>query len=88
MFSYPTIQGVNNRRPYNQSYIVHESIKSITEHKDRLGKTDIQSNKVLKKMNLRLGMVLSVSSKLQLFLSLHIHHIKNWGAAIHNLPFR
>jgi len=35
-----------------------------------------QSKKVIKKSNLRLGIVLSVSSKLQLFLSLHRHHIK------------
>ena len=39
-------------------------------------------------MNLRSGIVLSVSSKHRLFLSLHIHHIKDCGAAIHKWPFR
>ena len=37
---------------------------------------DSQSNKVLKKNNLRLGIELSVPSELPLFLSLQMHHIK------------
>ena len=87
-WGYPSIHGIYNRGPYNQSYKVYESIKSITEHKDGLGKIDIQSNKVLKIINLRLGIVFSVSSKLRLFLSLHIHHIKDCGAAIPKWPFQ
>jgi len=44
------------------------------------------SNKVLKKNDLRLGIILLVSSKLLLFLSFHRHQIKQCGAAIHTYP--
>ena len=47
-----------------------------------------QSNKVLKKNNLRFGMDLSLSSKHLLFLLLQRHHIKQWGTINHIWPFR
>ena len=47
-----------------------------------------QSNKVLKKNNLRSGMDISLSSKHLLFLSLQRHHIKQWRTIIHIWPFR
>ena len=47
------MQEVYNKVPYNQLVKLHKSIKSTTDHKDWLCKTDIQSNKVLQKNNLR-----------------------------------
>ena len=43
---------------------------------------DNQSNKVLKKNNLRSSIEFPVSSKLLLFLSLQMHHIKQGGMII------
>ena len=58
--SHPSIREVYSWGPYNQSRNLQEFIKSITKHKDKLRKTDIQSNKVQKKINLRSGIVLCV----------------------------
>lgn len=49
-YNRPHMQGVYSRGPYARK--LNDSIKSITEHKDRLCITDIQSDKVLKKNNL------------------------------------
>ena len=67
---------------YNQFQKLHKSSKSRIENKDWFLKADNQSNKVLKKNNLRSGIVLSLSSKHLLFLSLQRHHIKQWGTTI------
>ena len=48
---------------------MHIYNKSTIENKERFLKADNQSNKVLKKNNLRSSVELSVSSKLLLFLS-------------------
>jgi len=68
---HPRIQGSNN-----QLHKLHKSIKLTTKNKVWLCPADNQSNRVLKKYNLRSGIILSVSSKLLLFLSLQRHHIK------------
>ena len=60
----------------NQLQKLHKSSKSIIENKERFLMADSQSKKVLKKNNLRSGIELSVHSKLPLFLSLQMHHIK------------
>ena len=43
---------------------------------------DIQSYSVLKKKSSKPALVLSKSSKHQLFLSHQMYHIKQWGTAI------
>lgn len=81
------IYRVYNKGPYNQLHKLLGSIKSITEQKDRLGKTDVQSNKVLKKMNLRLGIVLFVLETLIVPLPC-IHHIKQCNPFFEFTPKR
>lgn len=49
-YNRPHMQGVYCWGPY--ACKLNDSIKSITEHKDRLCITDIQSDKVLEKNNL------------------------------------
>ena len=85
--SHPNIYRVYNKGPYNQLHKLFGSIKSIIEHKGRLGKTDIQSNKVLKKMNLRLGIVLFVLETPIVPLP-HIHHIKQCNPFFEITPKR
>ena len=53
--NHPSMWGVYNWGPYKQTCKLHESIKTLTDHK-----VDIQSNKVLKKNNLSSGVVFSV----------------------------
>ena len=48
----------------------------------------IQSVSIVRKKNLRSAIVLSESSKHQLFLSHQMHHIKQWGTAIQITPLR
>ena len=58
-------------------------LKTRKEENNLFRKADNQSNKVLKKNNLRSSMNISLSSKHLLFLSLQRHHIKHWGTIIH-----
>ena len=77
---HPSTQGV-----YKGSTIqvqkLQESRKSRQEKNDWFHMAANQSNKVLKKNNLRSAMDLLFSSKHLLFLYLQIqrHHIKQWG---------
>ena len=68
----------------NQVQKLQESRK---EENDWFHKAANQSNKVLKKNNLRSGMDLSLSLKHLLFLFLQRHHIKQWGTINHIGPF-
>ena len=74
----------------NKSSTKITRIKKIKkkEENDWFCKVENQSNKVLKKNNLRSGMDLSLSSKNLLFLSLQRHHIKQWGTINHIWLFR
>ena len=57
-------------------------MKPWTEEKERKPNTVTQSRRVLRKKSLRSATDLSKSSKCRLFLSLQMHHIKQWGTAI------
>ena len=63
-------------------------MKPWTEEKERKPNTVTQSRRVLRKKSLRSETDLSKSSKCRLFLSLQMHHIKQWGTAIQIAEFR
>ena len=71
-----------------QQIKLQESRKSIKEGNDWFCMATNQSNKVLKKNNLRSSMNLSISSKHLLFLSLQRHHFKQWGTINKIKPFQ
>ena len=77
-----------SRTKTNQVHKVQKSMKSWTEEKERKPDTVTQSRRVLRKKSLRSETDLSKSSKCQLFLSLQMHHIKQWGIAIQIAEFR
>ena len=64
-------------------YILKEqwSKNSTREVKENNPETDIQSNRVRKKIVFKAKLFLSLSSKVCSFLCLHMHHIKQWGIA-------
>ena len=65
---------------YSHTHKLQASIKALTKTIEWLPKTVIQSKSLWKK-SFRSHPVLSVSSKLRLFLSCQIDHIKQWGTA-------
>lgn len=66
------------RNKYSHTHKLQASIRALTKTIEWLPKTVIQS-KCLWKKSFRSHPVLSVSSKLRLFLSCQIDHIKQWG---------
>ena len=72
----------------NQLQKLLKSNKSTIEKEEKFLKAVSQSNKVQKKKNLRSGIKCSVSSKLLLFLSLQMHHIRQFGIIVQMWPFR
>ena len=72
----------------NQEKKLQESKKSRKDKNDWFCKTTNQSIKVLKKNSFKSDMDLSLSSKHQPFLSLQMHHNKQWGTINHIYPFR
>ena len=67
---------------------VQKSMKPWTKEKERKPNTITQSRRVLRKKSLRSKIDLSKSSKCRLFLSLQMHHIKQWGTTIQIAKFR
>ena len=86
---HPSTQGVyKGLTTQVQNYKNQGKKKKEEEGNDWVCIATNQSNKVLKKNNLRSGMDLSISSKHQLFLSLQRNHIKQWGTINQIKPFR
>ena len=71
-----------SRTKTNQVHKVQKSMKSWIGEKERKPNIVTQSRRVLRKKSLRSETNLSKSSKCQLFLSLQIHHIKQFCTAI------
>ena len=84
---HPRIQGMYRGQQIKYKNYKNQENKKKEEN-DWFCKVENQSNKVLKKNNLRSGMDLSLSSKNLLFLSLQRHHIKQWGTINHIWLFR